>query len=110
MITVTSGNFNVAIKICFSSFRLLALFPPFDARASHMSSTQAAFRRKELTHEGMAILLNKLQPFLNKAWDFSCAASDGLFRRLVSLIHFLNMDGQEISMHAMCNIRNRPVC
>ncbi len=82
----------------------MALFPPFDARASHMSSThwQAAFRRKELTHEGMAIDLNKLQPFLNKACDISCA--DGLLRRLVPLIHFLSRDGQEIFMHVIGSV------
>ena len=64
-----------------------------------MSSTQARFRRKELTYEGMAIDLNKLQPFLNKACVISCA--DGLLRQLVLLIHFLNRDGPEISMHVI---------
>ena len=99
MITVTSGNFNVVMKNCFPSFRLLALFPPFDSRASH-----AAFRRKELTHEGVAIVLNKLQPFLNKACDISCASTDGLLRRLVPLFHFLSMDGQEIFMHVIVSV------
>ena len=46
---VTSGNFNVEIKKRYSSYKLLALFPPFNSAACPgMSPQQAAFRRKEL--------------------------------------------------------------
>ena len=106
---VTSGNFNVEIKNRYSSYKLLALFPPFNSAACPgMSPQQAAFRRKELTHQGMGIVLKKLNKILDQPFEIRCA--DGLYRRLVPFVHFLNLDGQEIASHTMCNTFNCPVC
>ena len=106
---VTSGNFMVEVKNKTSSFRLLALFPPcIRASCSGLSDSAVQLRRKEITHEGISAILNRLEGVLNTPFDFLCA--DGKYRRLVPMLHFLNLDGQEISMHSMCNTFNCPVC
>ena len=93
---VTSGNFNVEIKNCYSSSKLLALFPPFNSAACPgMSPQQAAFRRKELIHKGMGIVLKKVKNILDQPTELRCAHD--LYRRLVPFVHFLDLDGQEIA-------------
>ena len=107
--TVTSGNFMADIKNQASSFRFLALFPSFNSTAaSRLSDSEVIVRRKEITHEGMCAVLQKLKDILNKPFDFLCA--DGKYRMLVPMLQFLILDGLEISMHTMCSTVNCPVC
>lgn len=89
---VTSGNFMVDVKNSASSFRLLALFPPYiRTAASGLSDSAVSIRRKEITHRGMQALFANMETVLNNPLDFLCA--DGKYRRLVPMLHFLNMDG-----------------
>lgn len=75
-----------------SSFRLLALFPPYiRTAASGLSDSAVSIRRKEITHRGMQALFANMETVLNNPLDFLCA--DGKYRRLVPMLHFLNMDG-----------------
>ena len=99
----------VDVKNEASSFRLLALIPPYNRTAAcSLSDSEVVVRRKEITHESMHAILKELKNILNKPLDFLCA--DGKFRKLAPMLHFLNLDGQEISMHTMCSIANCPVC
>ena len=65
-------------------------------------------RWKEIIDESMHAISKGLKNILNKPLDFLCA--DGKFRKLAPMLHFLNLDGQEISMHTVCSIANCPVC
>ena len=99
----------VDVKNSASSFRLLALFPPYiRAAASGLSDSAVSIRRKEITHKGMQAVFANMETVLNHPFDFLCA--DGKYRRLVPMLHFLNMDGQEISAHTMCSVLNCPTC
>lgn len=102
-------KFMVDVKNSASSFRLLALFPPYiRTAASGLSDSAVSIRRKEITHKGMQAVFANMETVLNHPLDFLCA--DGKYRRLVPMLHFLNMDGQEISAHTMCSIFNCPCC
>ena len=98
----------VDVKNEASSFRLLALFSPYNHTAAcSLSDSEVVVRRKEITHERMHAILKGLKNILNKPLDFLCA--DGKFRKLAPMLHFLNLDGQEISVHTVCSIANCPV-
>ena len=91
------------------SFRLFALIPPYNRTAAcSLSDSEVVVRWKEITHESMHAILKGLENILNKLLDFLCA--DGKFRKQAPKLHFLNLDGQEISMHTVCSIANYPVC
>ena len=68
---MTSGNFMVDIKHQASSYRLFALLPSYNrAAASQRSDSDVVFRRKEITHEGMRAVLQRLSDVLRKPFDF----------------------------------------
>ena len=99
----------VGVKNEASSFRLFALISPYNHTAAcSLSESDVVVRRKEITHESMYAMSKGLKNILNKPLDFLCA--DGKFRKLASMLHFLNLDGQEISMHTVYSIANCPVC
>ena len=50
----------------------------------------------------MSAELDKTKKVLNHSCDFVC--TDGKYIRLVPMLHFLNMDGQELALHTKCNI------
>jgi len=57
----------------------------------------------------MSAELDKIKKVLNHSCDFVC--TDEKYIRLVPMLHFLNMDGQELALYTMkCNSFNCPVC
>ena len=61
----------VDVKNSASSFRLLALFPPYiRTAAGGLSDSAVSIRRKEITHRGMQAVFANMETVLNHPLDF----------------------------------------
>ena len=61
----------VDVKNNASSYRLLALFPPYiRTAASGLSDSAVSFRRKEITHKGMQAVFANMETVLIIHWIF----------------------------------------
>ena len=91
---MTSGNFMLDIKHQASSYRLFALLPSYNrTAASQRSDSDVVFRRKEITHEGMRAVLQRLNDVLRKPFDFLCA--DKKYRTLMPMLQCLILETEK---------------
>ena len=110
LLTVSIANNDETIKYNPDiSYRLVGLVPNFNrAAAEDMSQSDATFRRKEITHSCMKVLLERLKPILDTKSTFLFA--DGKYRVAMPFLHFLNLDGKEIADHVLGSCTQCHLC
>ena len=110
LLTVSIANNDETIKYNPDiSYRLVGLVPNFNrAAAEDMSQSDATFRRKEITHSCMKVLLERLKPILDTKSTFLFA--DGKYRVTMPFLHFLNLDGKEIADHVLGSCTQCHLC